>query len=76
MGSAFGFVFGLFDLEDVSLHHLRKALSEEQRICFPIGAFLGAASTVLNDRIRTREVKHRFQPLDVNDPFEEDLQDL
>jgi hypothetical protein len=48
MGLSFGFVFGLFDVEDEKLSNIKMALMREESVCYPIGAILGAIAAVVN----------------------------
>jgi hypothetical protein len=52
MGFSFGLIFGLLDVEDESLGHLRVALLREQSICYPIGAALGGLAAMANQHLR------------------------
>merc|ERR1711953_518032 len=44
MGVVFGFTFGLLDVEDEQVYHIRVALMREEHYCLPMGVALGAAS--------------------------------
>eukprot|EP01006_Ploeotia_vitrea_P062257 TRINITY_DN809_c0_g1_i1.p2 TRINITY_DN809_c0_g1~~TRINITY_DN809_c0_g1_i1.p2 ORF type:complete len:258 (-),score=130.22 TRINITY_DN809_c0_g1_i1:84-791(-) len=63
MGFVFGLIFGLLDIEDEKLTHLRIALMREQSICYPIGAVLGAISAALNQWFREQPEQYRFDPV-------------
>ena len=52
MGIAFGLIFGLLDIEDESLYHLRFALMKEETYCYPIGFALGAIAGYANQKLR------------------------
>lgn len=41
MGLSFGLVFGLMDVEDAKMSHIRIELMREESICYPIGAIIG-----------------------------------
>ena len=42
MGMAFGMVFGIMDMEDVSAKMIKDYLMKEENYCIPIGVVLGA----------------------------------
>lgn len=42
MGMAFGLVFGIMDMEDVSAKLIKDYLMKEENYCIPIGVVLGA----------------------------------
>ncbi len=42
MGMAFGMVFGIMDMEDVSAKMIKDFLIKEENYCIPIGVILGA----------------------------------
>lgn len=42
MGMAFGMVFGIMDMEDVSAKMIKDFLIKEENYCIPIGVVLGA----------------------------------
>lgn len=42
MGMAFGMVFGIMDMEDVSAKMIKEYLIKEENYCIPIGVVLGA----------------------------------
>ena len=52
MGIAFGLIFGLMDVEDASLYHLRLVLLKEENYCYPIGLILGAVAGWANEQMR------------------------
>eukprot|EP00434_Breviolum_minutum_P045180 symbB.v1.2.040446.t1/scaffold7241.1/size12382/1 len=37
MGVVFGFTFGLLDVEDEEVYHMRVALMREEHYCYPMG---------------------------------------
>lgn len=55
MGVAFGFTFGLLDVEDEQVYHIRVALMREEHFCYPLGVVLGALSGVGNEYYRQQE---------------------
>eukprot|EP00744_Colponema_vietnamica_P007451 GILI01010725.1.p1 GENE.GILI01010725.1~~GILI01010725.1.p1 ORF type:complete len:252 (+),score=74.27 GILI01010725.1:155-910(+) len=70
MGAIFGFIFGLMDIEDVSLYQLRLALMKEEHYCYPIGAVVGGLSGFVNEWLRKRE-GHKYDKL--QNPFDDDI---
>merc|ERR1711994_510453 len=52
MGVVFGFTFGLLDVEDEQVHHIRVALMREEHYCYPMGILLGALSGFGNEYFR------------------------
>ncbi len=42
MGLLFGLIFGIMDIEDVSVYHIKQELLKEENYCIPIGLLLGA----------------------------------
>jgi hypothetical protein len=42
MGMLFGLIFGIMDLEDVSIRQIKHYLIKEENYCIPIGLILGA----------------------------------
>jgi hypothetical protein len=63
MGFVFGMVFGLLDVEDETVSHLRMALQREESICYPIGALIGGVATVLNQLLREKHQDYAFNPV-------------
>jgi len=64
MGFVFGLVFGLLDVEDEQISHLRMALLREESICYPIGAAVGGIATVINQWLREKNQETlAFNPL-------------
>eukprot|EP00455_Lapot_gusevi_P020193 TRINITY_DN2145_c0_g1_i2.p2 TRINITY_DN2145_c0_g1~~TRINITY_DN2145_c0_g1_i2.p2 ORF type:complete len:237 (+),score=59.26 TRINITY_DN2145_c0_g1_i2:74-784(+) len=63
MGSVFGLIFGLLDVEDEKLGSLRVALLREQSICYPIGVVLGGLAACANQYLRENASEYRFDPL-------------
>lgn len=54
MGSLYGFVFGLMDIEDYYMTKLEIKLIQEEYYCIPIAAILGFAAGVLNEFLRVK----------------------
>jgi len=54
MGSIFGFIFGVMDVEDEVSYQLGLALKREESYCYPIGAVLGLGGGVWNEYARAR----------------------
>lgn len=71
MGFVFGLVFGMLDVEDEALSHLRVALMREESICYPIGAVVGGIAAALNQYMREQTDHYRFEPYQ-----DEDLDEL
>lgn len=42
MGVMFGSIFGIMDLEDLSLSYVKAQLIREENFCVPIGVIFGA----------------------------------
>merc|ERR1719330_1436549 len=55
MGQAFGFTFGVLDVEDEDQYHLRVALLRDERYSEPIGGLLGAVAGFGLEYIRQRD---------------------
>jgi len=70
MGFMFGFVFGLFDVEDEKLSNLKVALMREESICYPIGLALGGISAAINQYLRANKNVQHYDPVraDETDP--------
>eukprot|EP00743_Colponemidia_sp_Colp-15_P002609 GILK01002826.1.p1 GENE.GILK01002826.1~~GILK01002826.1.p1 ORF type:complete len:244 (+),score=18.59 GILK01002826.1:61-792(+) len=71
MGAIFGFIFGLMDIEDQDMLHLRSALLTEQRYCYPIGLLVGGLSGTINEYLRSGPSAQGYDP--VQNPFNEDI---
>jgi hypothetical protein len=41
MGLSFGFIFGIIDMEEVSLKYIKEMLLKDQKYCVPIGIICG-----------------------------------
>lgn len=66
MGFSFGMIFGLLDVEDEKISHLRVALMREQSICYPVGAVLGGLGAAINQWLR--ESNDSYNPvLDIDE---------
>jgi len=63
MGALFGLIFGLLDIEDESITHLKMALMREESICYPIGALVGGAASTLNQYLRDQPNDYQFNPI-------------
>ncbi len=55
MGLAFGFTFGILDVEDEDQFHLRMALFRDERYSEPVGAVLGALAGFGLEFVRQRD---------------------
>lgn len=55
MGLAFGFTFGVLDVEDEDAYHIRMALLRDERFSEPVGAVLGALAGFGLEFIRQRD---------------------
>lgn len=42
MGMIFGMIFGIMDMEDISMKYIRDYLMKEENYCIPIGIIFGA----------------------------------
>ncbi len=62
MGSLYGFVFGLMDIEDYYMTKLEIKLIQEEYYCIPIAAILGFLCGVLNEFLR---VKGTYTPFTI-----------
>lgn len=54
MGSLYGFIFGLFDVEDAKRFEFQAKLLHEEFICLPIAAVLGFIGGVVNEYLRIK----------------------
>jgi len=70
MGFLFGMIFGLLDIEDETVSHLKLALMREERICYPIGAIIGGIASAINQHLRDESKDYAFNPVhdDILDP--------
>lgn len=55
MGLAFGFTFGVLDVEDEDAYHIRMALLRDERYSEPVGAVLGALAGFGLEYVRQRD---------------------
>jgi hypothetical protein len=44
MGMLFGMIFGIMDIEDISIRKIKEYLMKEENYCIPIGIILGGLS--------------------------------
>merc|ERR1719158_31275 len=55
MGVIFGFTFGLLDVEDEQVYHIRVALMREEHYCYPMGIILGCLAGFGNEYFRQKD---------------------
>lgn len=72
MGVAFGFTFGLLDVEDEQLYHVRVALMREEHYCYPMGIALGALAGLGTEHLRQKDDYASFQHY-AKTEFDEDI---
>jgi len=72
MGVAFGFTFGLLDVEDEQRYHIRVALMREEHCCYPLGVVLGALAGLGSEHLRQRDDYASFQHY-AKTEFDEDI---
>merc|ERR1719203_794614 len=72
MGVVFGFTFGMLDVEDEQVYHIRVALMREEHYCYPMGIALGAASGFGNEYFRQNDDYASYQGL-AQTEFDEDI---
>lgn len=72
MGVVFGFTFGLLDVEDEQVYHIRIALMREEHYCYPMGILLGAASGFGNEWFRQQDDYACYQGV-AQSEFDEDI---
>lgn len=72
MGVVFGFTFGLLDVEDEEVYHMRVALMREEHYCYPMGILLGAVSGFGNEYYRQKDDYAGYQGL-AQTEFDEDI---
>lgn len=65
MGLFFGTVFGLMDMEDVSLRYLKDMLMKEENYCLPIGIICGGISGLITTLV-DNNVNNDFLIMDFN----------
>merc|ERR1712048_1527898 len=61
MGVVFGFTFGMLDVEDEQVYHIKVALMREEHYCLPMGILLGAASGFGNEYYRQNDDYSTYQ---------------
>ena len=52
MGSIYGFIFGLMDIEDANKFTIKMLIMKEEGYCFYIGIILGGIAGFLNEFLR------------------------
>jgi hypothetical protein len=72
MGVIFGFTFGLLDVEDEQVYHIRVALMREEHYCYPMGLALGCAAGFGNEWLRQRDDYAAYQGV-AQTEFDEDI---
>jgi len=72
MGIVFGFTFGLLDVEDEQVYHIRIALMREEHYCYPMGIILGAVAGFGNEYFRQKDDYASYQGL-AQTEFDEDI---
>merc|ERR1712136_23327 len=72
MGVVFGFTFGLLDVEDEHLYHIRVALMREEHYCYPMGVILGAFAGFGNEYFRQKD-DYAMYPSLATTEFDEDI---
>merc|ERR1712060_10354 len=72
MGVVFGFTFGMLDVEDEQVYHIKVALMREEHYCLPMGILLGAASGFGNEYFRQTDDYATYQGL-AQTEFDEDI---
>eukprot|EP00462_Mataza_sp_D1_P006174 CAMPEP_0175121682 /NCGR_PEP_ID=MMETSP0087-20121206/1300_1 /TAXON_ID=136419 /ORGANISM="Unknown Unknown, Strain D1" /LENGTH=74 /DNA_ID=CAMNT_0016403243 /DNA_START=407 /DNA_END=631 /DNA_ORIENTATION=- len=72
MGFAFGYIFGLLDVEDEKFSHIKIALMKEESLCYPIGAVVGGVASSLNQHWRDEQPEYQFNPLNDTDLLDDE----
>lgn len=72
MGVVFGFTFGLLDVEDEQVYHIRVALMREEHYCYPVGILLGVLAGIGNEYFRQRDDYASYQGV-AQTEFDEDI---
>lgn len=72
MGTIFGFTFGLLDVEDEQVYHIRVALMREEHYCYPMGIVLGALAGLGNEYYRQRDDYAGYEGV-AQTEFDEDI---
>ena len=52
MGSLYGFIFGILDLEDANMYKLAMLAMKDESYCYPIGLLIGGIAGVVNELMR------------------------
>ncbi len=61
MGSAYGLIFGLLDVEDADLYRLAVVALKDEAYCYPIGLVLGFIAGFANEMMRESGGELRFE---------------
>jgi len=72
MGFIFGLVFGLLDVEDADVAHLKVALLRDESICYPIGGILGGIASAINQYLREENEEYTFNALETSELDDDD----
>lgn len=72
MGVMFGFTFGLLDVEDEQVYHIRVALMREEHYCYPMGLLLGCFAGFGNEHFRQKDDYTAYQGV-AQTEFDEDI---
>lgn len=72
MGVMFGFTFGLLDVEDEQVYHIRVALMREEHYCYPMGLVLGSLAGWGNEYFRQKDDYTAYQGV-AQTEFDEDI---
>jgi len=72
MGVIFGFTFGLLDVEDEQVYHIRVALMREEHYCYPMGLALGSMAGFGNEHFRQKDDYAGYQGV-AQTEFDEDI---
>eukprot|EP00747_Dinoflagellata_sp_TGD_P166880 gnl/TRDRNA2_/TRDRNA2_190371_c0_seq1.p1 gnl/TRDRNA2_/TRDRNA2_190371_c0~~gnl/TRDRNA2_/TRDRNA2_190371_c0_seq1.p1 ORF type:complete len:239 (-),score=40.70 gnl/TRDRNA2_/TRDRNA2_190371_c0_seq1:94-810(-) len=72
MGIVFGFTFGLLDVEDEQVYHIRVALMREEHYCYPMGILLGCLAGFGNEYYRQKDDYASYQGV-AQSEFDEDI---
>ncbi len=55
MGLMFGTIFGIMDMEEISLRYIKEMLVKEENYCIPIGVVCGAMMGLFSSFIDNNE---------------------
>jgi len=72
MGSIYGLLFGLMDIEDANKMNIKMLLMKEEGYCFYIGIVLGAIGGFTNEFFRKNLSHYVFKKME-QDPFSEEI---